>query len=65
VPILCGDHRAHLRQRQIPIELAAPPQPNSRDFVPGRFSDVGQRTRQCHHADVRETCTFSSVCCSS
>jgi hypothetical protein len=27
------------------------------DLVPGRFSDVGQRTPHRRHADVRETCT--------
>ena len=59
--MLCGDHRALLRLRQIPIEIAALPQPNSRDFVPGRFSDVGQRTRHRHHTDVRETCTEAGI----
>jgi hypothetical protein len=33
-----------LRQPQIPIEPAARPHPITRDFVPGRFSDVGQST---------------------
>ena len=49
------------RQPQIPIAAAAPPAPTSRDFVPGRFSDVGQpqphrrrrRPRNLHHAPKR------------
>jgi hypothetical protein len=34
---------------------------SSRDFVPGRFSDVGQSPMHPRHADVRETCTVADV----
>ena len=44
-------------QAQIAIEPAAPQSLTSRDFVPGRFSDVGQSPMHPRHADVRETCT--------
>jgi hypothetical protein len=49
-------HRNASAQRSIPIEIAAPTEPASRDFVPWRFSDAGpERGANSSPAGVRET----------
>ena len=54
--VTVGPREVSVVRCQIPKAPAAPTCKTSRDFVPGRFSDVGQRQPHARQTDVRETC---------